>query len=504
VTTIREAALREWTLLTPQVIEELENFLFNYTVISDPLEDASRIIVSNRSNKYVQRQILQTLAVLYKRRTLDNNNNIKSTNMVKDTIDIFKKNPNIKLKQICCSLLLAIITEFSNTNSSTKMGLSSDSHLIAKRTFENNEFKLILVFIFESTQNLMETLIKMESSGDFIYKLDRDSKDLLLLLFRLIEQSFNWEFTSNKHILKNVLCSINQSVVKTSDSNSNEVSQVSQVPLEPTPEFKEFFLNPNLISLLFKSYKIMRDDSDLAHICMQTITQLSTLNGPIFRDDESQRILFLTHFFQCFLQTFMSFEMKHYESFNFACLVENLLTFSNIKYFHFLDPQLVNSFFDLIFTFVVKCFKAEKQCSNNKIGNINDNNDDGDDDNNVYLESYEKILIAWTSIKNLINNEDDEQQQQQFKPDIILKKYSQNIFDSFVQSRLSSLNRIDNSETIQLNDIDEDNGDGDSDDSTEDDLNRYKEVLYAISDFSKYSLDHCLPILSKYFINFKF
>lgn len=82
-----------------------------------------------------------------------------------------------------------------------------------------------------------------------------------------------------------------------------------QAVLEPTPEFKEFFLNPNLTTLLFKCYELVRDDQDMAHAIMQPLIQLSTLNGPIFKDDwtsEPRKVDIRTGFLTCFIQCFMS------------------------------------------------------------------------------------------------------------------------------------------------------------------------------------------------------
>jgi hypothetical protein len=79
--------------------------------------------------------------------------------------------------------------------------------------------------------------------------------------------------------------------------------------LEPTPEFKEFFLNANLISLLFSCYELVRDDAEMAHASIQSVIQLSTLNGPMFREDETSqmRVAFFSSFLQIFLTTFTKY-----------------------------------------------------------------------------------------------------------------------------------------------------------------------------------------------------
>lgn len=95
----------------------------------------------------------------------------------------------------------ALLNEFANTTKSTKLGLSSDSHFTAKRSFEQNEFKLLLVFLFETTQSLIESLVQNNITS--VKTLDTDSNEMLLQLFTLIDQSFNWEFTSSK---RNYIC----------------------------------------------------------------------------------------------------------------------------------------------------------------------------------------------------------------------------------------------------------------------------------------------------------
>ena len=155
--------------------------------------------------------------------------------------------------------MLALLNEFSNTNRSTKLGLSSDSHFTAKRVFEQDEFKLILMFVYETTQSLIESLVQNKITS--IRSLDSSAKEMLMQLFLLCDQSFNWEFTSSKHVLKNLIGNFTQSNTKSATSSSSN--------LEPTPEFKDFFLNPNLISLLFKCYVLVRDDPDMSHAAIQ-------------------------------------------------------------------------------------------------------------------------------------------------------------------------------------------------------------------------------------------
>lgn len=82
----------------------------------------------------------------------------------------------------------------------------------------------------------------------------------------------------------------------------------------------------------------------------------------------------------------------------------------------------------------------------------------------------------------------------------IFQKYAQTLVDGFLQSRLSSFNFDQDKETIQLQSADdgvdcESLSDDDMGDS--DDLHRYKEILYSVGEFAKFSLEYSLPTLSK-------
>jgi len=78
----------------------------------------------------------------------------------------------------------------------------------------------------------------------------------------------------------------------------------------------------------------------------------------------------------------------------------------------------------------------------------------------------------------------------------LFKNYSRTVLESFVQSRLSYNFEADK-ENIKLADDGVDVESIDDDDSTEDDLHRYKEILYSLGEFAKMSLDYCLPMLAK-------
>ncbi|CAF0887255.1 unnamed protein product [Brachionus calyciflorus] len=470
VSTIQTAALREWALLPNDLVPALQNFLFSFLIQTTDLE------------KYVQRQILQTIAVFYKRNKFDSFQSKtlgsqkitdeQKNNLVTQCIDLFSGS-DIKMRKLICSLLLAVINEFSNTNKSTKLGQSNESHFNAKRSFEQNEFKSILVFVYETTKGLIESLI--ENNITNICSIDKDSKELLIQIFYLIDQSFNWEFTSSKHVLKNLIGNLNQS------------AQANLVNLEPTPEFKEFFLNPQLVELLFKSYELVRDDPDTSHSSIQPLIQLSTLKGTIFQDDFEHRlrIEFLINYIQAFLNTFQHNPIKDYESFNVSCLIENLLLQSSLKHIALINSGLVENFFGQVTSFLVNCFKAERACEDPT-------------DSKKYLESYEKILISWSNMKDSLGYDEqssNEIDKKQFE--LLYSKYAFQIVEAFIQSRLSYQEDHENIQILSTGSDLESIASEDDLCDDDDDLHRFKDILYSIRDFARQSLELSLPLIAR-------
>jgi hypothetical protein len=55
-------------------------------------------------------------------------------------------------------------------------------------------------------------------------------------------------------------------------------------------------------------------------------------------------------------------QINEYETFNLACLIENILSPINMKKIHLINIQLIDAFFQLVCGFVINCFKIEKAC----------------------------------------------------------------------------------------------------------------------------------------------
>lgn len=60
---------------------------------------------------------------------------------------------------------------------------------------------------------------------------------------------------------------------------------------------------------------------------------------------------------------FERIQMRDYELFNFACLMENIMSPANGKKFYLMNAQIIEAFFNIVCAYVTNCFKIEKACT---------------------------------------------------------------------------------------------------------------------------------------------
>ncbi|XP_050548233.1 exportin-4-like [Daktulosphaira vitifoliae] len=94
-----------------------------------------------------------------------------------------------------CSIILALMQEYSTTVKSTDVGLSWESHYAAKKEFEANDLRRIFVF---STQALNEIKNLPQS-------LSQETLTVLKHLLNISENVLVWGFISANNILLNTL-----------------------------------------------------------------------------------------------------------------------------------------------------------------------------------------------------------------------------------------------------------------------------------------------------------
>ncbi|CAB1449232.1 unnamed protein product [Pleuronectes platessa] len=136
-TAIMEAVVREWILLEKASIESLRTFLLTY-VLQRP-----------NVQKYVREQILLAVAVIVKRGSLDKSINCKSIFLEVGQL-ISSGNPTVQT--LACSILTALLSEFSSSSKTSSIGLSMEFHGSCKRVFQEESLRQIFMLTMEVLQ----------------------------------------------------------------------------------------------------------------------------------------------------------------------------------------------------------------------------------------------------------------------------------------------------------------------------------------------------------------
>ncbi|KAJ8253440.1 hypothetical protein GJAV_G00212990 [Gymnothorax javanicus] len=136
-TAIMEAVVREWVLLEKSSIESLRTFLLTYVLQRPNLQ------------KYVREQILLAVAVIVKRGSLDKSIDCKG---IFHEVSQLINSGNPTVQTLACSILTALLSEFSSSSKTSNIGLSMEFHGSCKRLFQEEALRQIFVLTMEVLQ----------------------------------------------------------------------------------------------------------------------------------------------------------------------------------------------------------------------------------------------------------------------------------------------------------------------------------------------------------------
>ncbi|MEJ1280352.1 exportin 4 [Cricetulus griseus] len=143
-TAIMEAVVREWVLLEKGSIESLRTFLLTYVLQRPNLQ------------KYVREQILLAVAVIVKRGSLDKSIDCKS---IFHEVGQLISSGNPTVQTLACSILTALLSEFSSSSKTSNIGLSMEFHGNCKRVFQEEDLRQI----FMLTVGVLQEFSRRES-----------------------------------------------------------------------------------------------------------------------------------------------------------------------------------------------------------------------------------------------------------------------------------------------------------------------------------------------------
>ncbi|KAK3097618.1 hypothetical protein FSP39_011440 [Pinctada imbricata] len=176
-TTIKEAIIREWSLLAGEDIESLRSFLLQYITQHISLQS------------YVREQVLQTVAVILKRGTIDTKG--ASQDSLFHDVSQLVSSGNVTMQLVACSMLTALLNEYSSSSRMSSVGFTWEFHSKCKRTFEEKDLKRVFLFALQ----VMYEIEKQPSP------LPRETTAVLNRLLSITEHVLCWEFTPKISIL---------------------------------------------------------------------------------------------------------------------------------------------------------------------------------------------------------------------------------------------------------------------------------------------------------------
>ncbi|GAA6219097.1 exportin-4 [Lates japonicus] len=174
-TAIMEAVVREWILLEKTSIESLRAFLLTYVLQRPNLQ------------KYVREQILLAVAVIVKRGSLDKSINCKS---IFHEVGQLISSGNPTVQTLACSILTALLSEFSSSSKTSSIGLSMEFHGSCKRLFQEEGLRQI----FMLTMEVLQEFSRREN-------LSAQMSSVFQRYLALANQVLSWNFLPPNHIL---------------------------------------------------------------------------------------------------------------------------------------------------------------------------------------------------------------------------------------------------------------------------------------------------------------
>ncbi|XP_056284832.1 exportin-4 [Pseudoliparis swirei] len=425
-TAIMEAAVREWILLEKSSIESLRAFLLTYVLQRPNLQ------------KYVREQILLAVAVIVKRGSLDKSDSCKSVFLEVGHL-IGSGNPTVQT--LACSILTALLSEFSSSSKTSSIGLSMEFHGSCKRLFQEDGLRQI----FMLTMEVLQEFSRVEN-------LNAQMSSVFQRYLALANQVLCWNFLPpnlGRHYI--AMFEATQSVT-----------------LKPTESWREALLDTRVMDLFFTVHRKIREDSDMAQDSLQCLAQLASMHGPVFPDEAAQ-VSYLAHLVEGLLSMINGIEIEDSEAVGISNIISNLITMFPRSNLTALPSDLFTSFINCLT--LLTCSFGRSAALEEVL----------DKDDMVYMEAYDKLLEAWLTLV---------QDEEHFPRGCFVQPAVQ-VFNSYIQCHLAapdgtrnlSANGVPSHEEEEINEL------------QEDDRELFSDQLCSIGMLGRVAADHCIPLL---------
>ncbi|KAM8857681.1 exportin-4 isoform 1-T1 [Synchiropus picturatus] len=426
-TAIMEAVVREWILLDKTSVESLRAFLLTYILQRPNLQ------------KYVREQMLLAVAVIVKRGSLDKSISCKSIFLEVGQL-ISSGNPTVQT--LACSILMALLTEFSSSSKTSSIGLSMEFHGNCKRVFQEEGLRQI----FMLTMDVLQEFSRREN-------INAQMSSVFQRYLALANQVLSWNFMPPN---------LGRHYIAMFEATQN-------VMLKPTETWREALLDTRVMDLFFTVHRKIREDSDMAQDSLQCLAQLASMHGPIF-PDESAQVSYLAHLVEGLLSMINGIEVEDYEAVGLSNIISNMITMFPRNVLTALPSDLFTSFINCLT--LLTCSFGRSAALEEVL----------DKDDMVYMDAYDKLLESWLLLV---------QDEEHFARGCFVQPAIQ-VFNSYIQCHLAapegtrnlSVNGITSHDEEEINEI------------QEDDRELFSDQLSSIGMLGRVAADHCIPLLT--------
>ncbi|XP_005806293.1 exportin-4 [Xiphophorus maculatus] len=426
-TAVMEAVVREWILLEKTSIESLRAFLLTYVLQRPNLQ------------KYVREQILLAVAVIVKRGSLDKSINCKG---IFHEVGQLISSGNPTVQTLACSILTALLSEFSSSSKTSSIGLSMEFHGNCKRLFQEDGLRQT----FMLTMEVLQEFSRREN-------LNAQMSCVFQRYLALANQVLSWNFLPPN---------LGRHYIAMFEATQN-------VTLKPTESWREALLDTRVMDLFFSIHRKIREDSDMAQDSLQCLAQLASMHGPVF-PDESAQVSYLAHLVEGLLSMINGIEIEDSEAVGISNIISNLITMFPRSVLTALPSELFTSFINCLT--LLTCSFGRSAALEEVL----------DKDDMVYMEAYDKLLESWLTLV---------QDEEHFPRGCFVQPAIQ-VFNSYIQCHLAapdgtrnlSVNGISSHEAEEINEL------------QEDDRELFSDQLSSIGMLGRVAADHCIPLLT--------
>ncbi|XP_048095788.1 exportin-4 [Alosa alosa] len=426
-TAIMEAVVREWILLEKASIESLRTFLLTYVLQRPNLQ------------KYVREQVLLAVAVIVKRGSLDKSINCKG---IFHEVSQLISSGNPTVQTLACSILTALLSEFSSSSKTSNIGLSMEFHGNCKRQFQEDDLRQI----FMLTMEVLQEFSRREN-------LNAQMSSVFQRYLALANQVLSWNFLPPN---------LGRHYIAMFEATQN-------VMLKPTEAWRDALLDTRVMDLFFTVHRKIREDSDMAQDSLQCLAQLASMHGPIFPDENAQ-VTYLAHLVEGLLNMINGIEIEDSEAVGISNIISNLITTFPRSILTALPSDLFSSFINCLT--LLTCSFGRSAALEEVL----------DKDDMVYMEAYDKLLESWLTLV-----QDDEH----FPRGCFVQPAVQ-VFNSYIQCHLAAPDGTRNLTANGVASHDED----EINELQEDDRELFSDQLASIGMLGRIASDHCIPLLT--------